>query len=119
MGKDNIDSNMTVGLQEELLADLTLELEDSDNFQPKALLQKVIGAIREVKTARNYPSHYSDSQIERDLHRFYSNIRNLALYDYNQIGAEFEESHGENSVSRSWIDRNKLFDGIIPLARQN
>ena len=74
MGKDNIDSGMTVGLQEELLADLTLELEDLDNFQPKALLQKVVGAIREVKTARNYPSHYSDIQIERDLYHFYPTI---------------------------------------------
>lgn len=117
MGKEDIDSGMNAGLQEELLADLTLELEDSDNFEPKALLQKVINAIREVKTARNYPSHYSDIQIERDLHRYYSQIRNLALYDYNQIGAEFEESHGENSVSRSWCERKEMFNGILPLSR--
>lgn len=117
MGEENIGSGMAVGLQEELLADLALEIEDCDNFQPKALLQKVIGAIREVKTARNYPSHYSDIQIERDLQRFYSNIRNLALYDYNQIGAEFEESHGENSVSRSWCERKELFNGVLPLSR--
>ena len=117
MGKDNIDSGMTVGLQEELLADLTLELEDSDNFQSKALLQKIMGAIREVKTARNYPSHYSDLQIERDLYHFYPNIRHLALYDYNQIGAEFEESHGENSISRSWCERKELFNGVLPLSR--
>ena len=109
MGEENIDSGMTVGLQEELLSDLTLELEDDDNFQPKALLQKVVGAIREVKTARNYPSHYSDVQIERDLYRWYSQIRNLALYDYNQIGAEGQTSMGENGVSRSWVDRNSLF----------
>lgn len=32
MGEENVDNGMTVGLQEELLADLTLELEDSDNF---------------------------------------------------------------------------------------
>lgn len=117
MVEENVDSGMTVGLQEELLADLTLELEDSDNFQPKALLQKVIGAIREVKTARNYPSHYSDIQIERDLQRFYSNIRNLALYDYNQIGAEGESSHSEGGTSRSYVDRNSLFGGVIPLSR--
>lgn len=117
MGKEDIDSGMNVGLQEELLADLTLELEDSDNFEPKALLQKVINAIREVKTARNYPSHYSDIQIERDLYRYYSNIRNLALYDYNQIGAEFETSHGENSTSRSWTERKNMFNGILPLSR--
>lgn len=117
MGKDYIDSGMTVGLQEELLADLTLELEESDNFQPKALLQKVVGAIREVKTARNYPSHYSDIQIERDLYRYYSQIRNLALYDYNQIGGEFETHHSENSTSRTWTERKEMFNGILPLSR--
>lgn len=117
MGKEDIDSGMNVGLQEELLADLTLELEDSDNFEPKALLQKVINAIREVKTARNYPSHYSDIQIERDLYRYYSQIRNLALYDYNQIGAEGESSHSEGGTSRSYVDRKSLFSGVLPLSR--
>lgn len=117
MGKENIDSGMNVGLQEELLADLTLELEDSDNFEPKALLQKVINAIREVKAARNYPVQYTALQIERDLYRYYSQIRNLALYDYNQVGAEFETSHGENSTSRSWTERKNMFNGILPLSR--
>lgn len=117
MGEENIDSGMTVGLQEELLSDLTLELEDSENFEPKALLQKVISAIREVKTARNYPSHYSDVQIERDLYRYYSQIRNIALYDYNQIGGEFETHHSENATSRTWVERKTLFNGILPLSR--
>lgn len=117
MGKEIIDSGMSVGLQEELLADLTLELEDSDNFNPKALLQKVVGAIREVKTARNYPIQYTFPQIEKDLYKYYSNIRNLALYDYNQIGAEFEESHSENSTNRKWTERKNMFNGILPLSR--
>jgi hypothetical protein len=39
------------------------------------------------------------------------------LYDFNKIGAEFEESHNENSISRIWVERNKLFNGILPLAR--
>ena len=117
MGEENIDSGMTVGLQEELLADLTLELEDYDSFNPKSLLQKVIGAIREVRTARNYPTTYSDERIQKDLYRYYSNIRNIALYDYNKVGAEGESSHSENSINRSYEDRKTLFNGILPLSR--
>lgn len=117
MGEENIDSGMTVGLQEELLADLTLELEDSDNFQPKALLQKVINAIRDVKEARNYPDYYTERQIERDLQRHYSKIRRIALADYDKIGAEGETYHSEGDISRTYEDRNSLFNGILPLSR--
>lgn len=112
-----MDESMGVGLQEELLADLTSELESEPNFDSTKLLQKVVGAIREVKRARKYPSYYTETQIRLDLYGFYSNIRNIALYDYNTIGAEFEQSHSENSVNRNWTDRNKLFYGILPLAR--
>lgn len=112
-----MDESMGVGLQEELLADLTAELESESTFDSNKLLQKVVGAIREVKRARKYPSYYTETQIRLDLYEFYSNIRNIALYDYNTIGAEFEQSHSENSVNRNWTDRNKLFYGILPLAR--
>ena len=112
-----MDESMMIGLQQELIADLTAELESESTFDSAKLTQKVVNAIREVKRARKYPSYYTDEQINKDLYEFYPNIRNIALYDYNKIGGEFEDSHNENSVNRSWTDRNKLFYGIIPLAR--
>lgn len=112
-----MDETMSVGLQEELIADLTIELSKEPTFDSSVLTQKVINAIREVKKARKYPSYYTDEQISKDLYEYYSNIRNIALYDFNKIGAEFEESHNENSISRSWVERNKLFNGVLPLAR--
>lgn len=112
-----MDETMSVGLQEELIADLTIELSKEPTFDSSVLTQKVINAIREVKKARKYPSFYTDEQISKDLYEYYSNIRNIALYDFNKIGAEFEESHNENSISRIWVERNKLFNGILPLAR--
>ena len=115
---EEIDSSMTVGLEEEVFADLSAVLSISDeNFNETLLLSKVRNAMREVKRARNYPKSYTDSQIEADMYDYFSNIRNIALYDYNQIGADFEESHSENSVSRSWKDRDKLFCGICPFVR--
>lgn len=112
-----MDETMGVGLQEELIADLTIELEKEPTFDSSVLTQKVINAIREVKKARKYPSYYTDEQIDKDLYEYYSNIRNIALYDFNKIGAEFEESHNENSINRNWVERNKLFNGVLPLAR--
>lgn len=111
-----MDKAMSVGLQDELIADLTIELSSEPTFNADILKQKVIGAIREVKRARKYPSYYTNEQIQTDLYEYYSNIRNIALYDYNQIGIEFQISSSENGISRTYTDRNKLFSGIIPLS---
>ena len=59
----------------------------------------------------------TDEMIEEDLDRYYSNIRAIALYDYNQIGVEGQQSHNEGGVSRTWVDRKSLFNGILPLSR--
>lgn len=112
-----MDEAMGLTLQDEIIADLTLELGAEPTFNADALRQKVINAIREVKKARKYPSYYTEEQIARDLYDFYSNVRNIALYDYNKIGGEFEQSHNENSVNRSFVDRNSLFGGVIPLCK--
>lgn len=115
---DEIDSGMTAGLEQEIFADLSAELSVSDkNFNETLLLSKVRNAMREVKRARNYPKTYSDSQIEEDMYDYFSNIRNIALYDYNQIGGEFQESSSENGTGRSYSPREKLFSGICPFVR--
>lgn len=112
-----MDELMNVGLQDELIADLTLELKDEPTFSSDKLKQKVINAIREVKRARKYPTNYTTEMIDKDLYEYYSNIRNISLYDYNQIGIEFQTTSSENGVSRAYMDREKLFSGIIPLAK--
>ena len=112
MGNTAIDGGMTVGIEQEIIAELSMELQSDPAFNLEVLSIKVRNAMREVIRARNYPGHFSDMQIEKDIRDYYSNIRNIALYDYNQIGSEFESSHSENSVSRSWIERERLFDGV-------
>lgn len=105
-------------LLDDLIEDLTSELSVSDeNFNSVLLTSKIKQAIREVKAERNYPEHYSDEIIQADLEKFYSTIRNIALYDYNQIGAEFQTSDTQSSNNRDWVDRNKLFSGVYPLAK--
>lgn len=113
-----MDEGMKATLEQEIIADLTVELEIADkNFDSILLRSKVQNALREVKRARKYPGSYSDSRIERDMRDYYSNIRNIALYDYNTIGMEFQSSSSENSTSRVMTDRDKLFAGIIPISR--
>jgi len=115
---EEIDSSMTVGLEQEIFADLSTELSASDeNLNETLLLSKVRNAMREVKRARNYPKSYTDSQIEVDMYDYFSNIRNIALYDYNQIGNEGQQSGSENGTSRSYVDRNTYFSGICPFVR--
>lgn len=75
-------------------------------------------AIAEIKEARKYPSDMTASEIEADLQNYISNIKKLSKYDYSQIGGEFEKSHSENGVNRTFEDRRKCFDGIYPYCRQ-
>ena len=114
---ENIDSEMTISLEDEIMEDLKIELSLDPTFNETLLLSKVKNALREVKRARKYPSYYTEEQIQSDMYDYFSNIRNIALYDYNQIGAEFQTNSSENSVSRGFVDRNSLFSGIVPLSR--
>lgn len=113
-----MDESMNVGLQEEIVAELTIELSGQPTFNADVLKIKVASAIREVRQRRNYQAtSYTDEQIEADLYNYYSVIKNLALYDFAQIGAPFESSHNENSISRSWISRDSIMNSVFPFAQ--
>lgn len=101
-------------LQDEIVADLTTELSGEESFNLDALTIKVKLAIKEVMSKRSYEnSSLDDESILADLtNHFYSTIANVARYDYNQIGAEGQDSHSENSISRKWVDRNSLFQNV-------
>lgn len=106
------------GLQNELVADLKTELKNDPNFDEDILKAKVKNAIKDVRQRRNYgATAYKEDSIAEDLESYYSVIRNVALYDYNQIGAEGQVSHDENSVNRVWVDRNKLFNGVVAFVK--
>lgn len=99
-----------------IIEELQIELGIGDEDM-KILEVKVRSAIRAVKTARNYQSHHTDEFIQADIKQFESQIRDIALYDFNQIGAEGQISHNENSISRTWKDRRECFAGIVPFAK--
>jgi hypothetical protein len=106
---------------EELIEEIKNELEaeitaSDDECNEILLLSKIKNAIREVKRARKYPSYYTDEQIEADIESYFSNIRDIALYDYNQAGIENQSGSTENGTSRTYVDRNTLFAGVVPLS---
>lgn len=101
----------------EIVEDLKIELESDVGFSEDALTAKTRNAYREVKLARHYPSTYTDEMVSTDMEQFFSVIRDIALFDYNQIGKDFEQSHTENSVTRSYTSRLSLFANVTPIAR--
>ena len=101
-------------LLNEILEDLGNELELSEgDSKIAALTSKIKNAIREVRLKRNYPEHFTEEQIVKDLQKHYSNIRELALYDFNQVGAEGQTSHNENGTNRTWKSRNECLIGVF------
>lgn len=105
-------------LQDEIVSDLKIELQDDDDFNDSILAVKVKNAIKEIKSARMYPDSYKDEKIIKDLSdNYYSYIVSLARYDYNQTGAEGQSSHSEGDTTRTWVDRNSLFNGIAPFVK--
>lgn len=102
----------------EILESLEKSLGVTEEADITILTEILNDAIAEIQEARHYPSDMSASDIEADLANYISNIKKLSKYDYSQIGGEFEKSHSENGVSRSFEDRRKCFDGVVPYCRQ-
>lgn len=100
-------------LIEEILEDLKTELGLKKESDVAVLASKVKNAYREVKRARNYQSYHSQEFVDKDMENFYSNIRELALYDYNQVGVEGQVSHNSNGTSRTWKDRKECLSGVM------
>lgn len=98
----------------EIFKDLSIEL-NIQGEDGSMLLSKVKSAYREVKGIRSYPTDYTDDFICSDMERYYCNVKNLALYDYNQIGVEGQVSHNESGTNRTWVDRNKYLEGVVAI----
>lgn len=102
-------------LVNKIYADLIEELDMSESSDLSMLKSKVKNAYREVKSIRNYPKNYSDEMIAEDMERYFSAIRNLALYDFNQIGVEGESSHNDNTGTRTWVSRKTYLEGVVAI----
>lgn len=109
----------TTAFETELNTDLTAEIEGSGNeVLADVLAIKVKAVVRELLNIRNYEhSGMTDEEIGTDIERYYTQCMNVARYDYNQLGAEGEDSHSENGISRKYVERGKLWSGAVPFAK--
>lgn len=109
-----MDEGMNVGLREQIIADLTIELGNEPTFKPEILKIKVNDAYRKVKARKAYHNtSFNDEKIEKHLYdKHYQDIKDVALYNYNMIGAEFQKSHNENNISRSWRTEDEIMGNI-------
>ena len=103
---------------EEIIEELTTELRETDGerFNETLLRSKVKSAYRAVQTARKYPKSYTEAMIERDMENYYSQVKDIAMFDFNQIGAEGQTQYSQDGVSVHYVDRDKLFYGVLPIA---
>lgn len=112
-----MDNAMTVTVADMVISRLTTLYEKETTFNADKIAVIVDNVILEVVSIRRYrQENYSDEMIEKDLFNYQRQIFNIAEYDFAHNGAPHETSHSENSTSRTWIERNKLFAGIIPLS---
>lgn len=80
-----------------------------------AILTEILNdVIAEVIEARKYPSDMTEAEIQEDMKKYIPNVKKIAKYDYNQVGVEGQDSHNENGISRSYINRADLFEGVMP-----
>jgi hypothetical protein len=116
-------SNTLNDLKAEIFAELDAQLSDEVGYKEEVAESKLNVAFQEVLQTRTmkyggkYPSSWSAEKTYEDLQQFRSHIFNLALFDYNTIGIEFQTSSTENSTTRTYRDRDRLFNGITPLSR--
>lgn len=104
-------------MNEELINDLMNYLSD-DIENPEMVSLSVKRAIRSFKKKRNYPSSYTDEKICNDMENSYDCIFDLALFFLVKQGAEFQGSHSESSVNRSWESETEIYinHGVFPFA---
>lgn len=102
---------------EQIIEELSEELsitENGGNFNSVLLESKVKDAYREVKLIRRYPKNLSAEYVDEDMENFFSVIKSVARYDYNQVGAEGQTQYSADGVSIHYVDRNALFKDVTP-----
>lgn len=98
--------------------DTTSDVVVFDKKEDNPLIEQLIAqATEDVKAIRKYPDDYTEEMIAEDLEQFAGVIINLTVYDHSQAGEAYMASYGENGVSRSWKERDKLFVGVFPIAQ--
>lgn len=97
---------------------LALELSGDPTYNASVVASKVSAVVRELVQRRRYISAgMSEEAIAKDIEMYYPQVLNVARYDFNTIGAEGQERHTENGIDRTFLERGKLWAGVVPISR--
>lgn len=90
-----------------------------DKPEEDFIIQQLIEKAKEdIRSYRNYPEDYEEDVIEKDImEKHLSVIIDLVLYDYSTEGADYETTHSENGVNRTYISRDKIMGRVIPFVK--
>ena len=89
-----------------------------DDIEDNPLIEQLIEQSRqEIISLRNYPSSYTQEQIDNDMSNYESVIVNLTVYDHSQAGENYMASMNEGGVNRTWKNRNDLLAGVFPFVK--
>lgn len=99
-------------------SDTTTNVVVFDNIGDNPLIEQLIEQSRqEIINLRNYPSSYTQEQIDNDLSKYDSVIVNLTVYDHSQAGENYMASMNEGGVNRTWKNRDDLLAGVFPFVK--
>ena len=99
-------------------SDTTTNVVVFDDIEDNPLIEQLIEQSRqEIITLRNYPSSYTQEQIDNDMTKYENVIVNLTVYDHSQAGENYMASMNEGGVNRTWKNRNDLLTGVFPLVK--
>ena len=99
-------------------SDTTTNVVVFDDIEDNPLIEQLIEQSRqEIINLRNYPSSYTQEQIDNDVAKYENVIVNLTVYDHSQAGENYMASMNEGGVNRTWKNRNDLLTGVFPLVK--
>lgn len=104
-------------MEAEILKDVVTYLGDevSETDNP-VLLILINRAIRKV-CAKRYPYGYTDKEKEAAIERYRDTIFAAAIYYWAKQGADGENSHSENGISRSYQSEEELFFDVVSMVK--
>lgn len=106
-------------LIKEITDELAIEFKNDVGFDVDILALKVKDGYRKVRNRKCYENtSKTEEKIIEDLYqRHIQNIKDIAAYNYAKIGGDFQTSHSENGVSRSWITENEVLGNITAFVK--
>ena len=94
--------------------ELNTELSSQTMYSAEIVALKVKDAYRKVRARRCYENtSKKEEDIISDLYnRYFQDIKDVALFNFSQMGAPFQTSHNENSVVRAWRTEDNILGNI-------